>query len=206
MPVFRVKIPLLILTPLFALNFASAEDEKLPFDPKLISRASLDGVPRSLSVRQGESWIGYDLERGTPFHVWRSKLDTTGLIVNGFTTRSEGETRFADSSDASWRLLREGKPVECSFRYRSCSDRGDAIELVWEFRHGNRAVLVTERVAPRTDAAETVVRHLEVTGLSDGETLHPPLPVAERWTLVDSEGDTCTKLERDGAYRLLLSP
>ena len=192
---------------LFLTAPAFADEAGLPFDPERIHRSSLDGVPRSLSIRQGErSWLGYDLERGTAFTVWTGKPGTTGLIVDGFTTRSQGETRFTDSSDGSWRLSRDGELVVTSFHYLACSDRGEAVELLWEVRHDEGAVRIRERVPHRLHESERgqVVRVLAVAGLGENGQLHLPEATAGKWTLLDAEGAETKRIDRDGTYRLIL--
>jgi len=195
-------LPFLILG-----SLVPADEPPLPFDPGAIHRYSLDGVPRSLSIRQGENrWLGYDLERGTPFRVWTAKPGSSGLIVDGFTARSQGEPLFADSSDSTWRLLRGGEAVETSLRYLACSDRGDAIELRWEIRHEGVSVAIRERVPrhPEGDPTGCAVRLLEVDGLAPGCALLPPKAVTGQWMLLDAGGAIVDLIARDGPYRLLL--
>lgn len=195
---------------LFLLSFPGvfvAADDALPFDPGRIHRSSLDELPRSLSIRQGDAfWLGYDLERGTPFHVWVAKPGKPGLIVNGFTTRSDGESLFRDDSGGTWRLRRRGEEIAVSLRYLACSDRGEAIELRWKLRHGDGAVTLRERIPFRPEGGkpDRVVRIVEVSGLVPGEELRPPAAVEAEWILLDGDGAKQAVITGDGTYRLLL--
>src|SRR5688572_1956480 len=110
MPCFSRKSAILLgsallLTTSAALLAAEPTPQALPFAPEVISRLSLDGKPRSLSIRQGaDAWLGYDLERATVQKAWRAPPAKPGLIKSGFTTRSTGITWFEDPSDAAWEL------------------------------------------------------------------------------------------------------
>src|SRR5688572_22514829 len=74
-------------------------DPSLPFDRQVINRYSLNGRPRSLSLRQGEDvWLGYDLEQAKPFKVWQAPAGKPGLSMRGFVARSEGVTWFEDAT------------------------------------------------------------------------------------------------------------
>ncbi len=154
----------------------SAEEEAaLPFDPERIRRLSLDGVPRSLSIRQGESvWIGYDLERATVMKIWRAPEGKPGLIVSNFTTRSSGEIlrKGADKEDR-WRWRRDGEFVEPAIRYLGCSQREGHFLLSWELRHGNAILTLLEKATFKT-GDDTAVRQLAVEGLGEGDELHAP--------------------------------
>lgn len=193
---------------LFLAIHTQAEETPLPFDPGRICRSSLDGVPRSLSIRQGElSWLGYDLERGTPFHVWRAEPGTPGLLVNGFTTRSKGDARFTDSTEDTWSVSRKmGQVVPATLHYLSCSERGDSIELNWEIRHEGGSIRIRERVPhqPRETQPVQAFRIIEITGLKPGWKLHPPKSTADAWTLSDVSGKTVSAIESDGTHRLIL--
>jgi len=199
----RILIGFLFLTaPVFA------DEAGLPFAPDRVQRLSLDGVPRSLSIRQGDDfWLGYDLERGTPFHVWRAKPGTTGLIVDGFTTRSQGETRFTDSSEHTWRVRRNhGDAVPTTLRHLSCSDRGDAIELGWEVRHEGGSIRIHERVPhqPEEPPDGGVIRVVEVEGLPSGWRLLLPESTTDAWTLLDAGGKAASAIEGNGVFRIIL--
>jgi cephalosporin-C deacetylase-like acetyl esterase len=155
----------------------------LPFDGAAISRLSLDGRPRSLSIHQGaDIWLGYDLERATLLKVWKATAGKPGLINDGFTTRSRGEAWFRDQSEEKWRLRRDDQAVELKVRYLGCTQQADGIELSWELRHASGMVKLVERVPmAAAAAAERVRRELRVEGLGAGEALLPPQPAREAW-------------------------
>jgi hypothetical protein len=161
---------------LFALllsQFAIAQ--QLPFDRSAISRYSLDGVPRSISIRQGaDTWLGYDLDRATILKVWRTPEGKAGL-EGAFTVKSVGEALFEDKSDEGWTW--NGEPVEV--RYLGCSDFDGRFELRWEFRKGARKLQLTERVS--AIAREGVSRELRIEGLEKGESLALPAAAGAAW-------------------------
>jgi hypothetical protein len=181
------------------LSAAETPPRALPFAPEVISRLSLDGRPRSLSIRQGaDVWLGYDLERATPLKVWRAPAGKPGLIKSGFSTRSTGATWFEDRSDAAWELRRGESIVRLVVRYLGCSQRKDHIELRWELRcgdpqHGDTqygeaqsggVVRLVERVPLAAAAAnEREMRELRVENLAAGESLLPPSSVRKSWKL-----------------------
>ncbi len=95
---------LILLSTALLVSLAAAETvpeqaTPLPFDREIINRYSLDNLPRSLSIRQGQDvWLGYDLQRATLRKVWQATEGKPGLITAGFTTRSAGTTWFEDRS------------------------------------------------------------------------------------------------------------
>ncbi len=175
----------LLLAPLTALHAAEAGPRALPFDRTIISRLSLDGKPRSLSIRQGaDAWLGYDLERATVFKAWQARAGKPGLTRTEFVTQSAGTTWFEDASDARWELRREGKTVPLVIRYLGCSQRKDHIELRWELRHDAGVLKLHERIPlAAAPAADRVVRELRVESLAEGEALLPPLSARDAWKL-----------------------
>ncbi len=151
----------------------------LPFDPARISRLSLDGIPRSLAIRQdGGIWLGYDLEGARVFKVWRAPQGKAGLAVSGFTTKSVGETLFSDKEAQGWRWRRADGTKTPRVRYLGCTDETGRFVLLWELRDGDDAVVLHERVAT---AAGRARRDLRVEGLGEGEALLPPKGMAAAW-------------------------
>jgi arylsulfatase A len=178
------------------------DEEALPFDPTRIDRHSLDDLPRSLSIRQGNDvWLGYDLERATVAKVWQAPAGQPGLIVSGFTTRSTGTTWFEDKSAGTWQLSRGGRIEDLTVRYLGCSQREESFELSWELRHADGALKLRERIAMSGPAAgERVVRELRVEALSPGETLLLPLAARDAWKL--SHQESAPVLSGSGWHRL----
>ena len=162
-------------------NLPAEEKAGLPFDPERIRRLSLDGVPRSLSIRQGKSvWLGYDLERAAIMKIWRAPEGKPGLIVPDFTTRSSGETlRKGPAKEERWRWSRDGKTVEPAIRYLGCTQGGGHFLLSWELKDGESILTLREKVPFEPDK-DKVTRQLAVEGLGEGEELHPP-GLGEGW-------------------------
>ena len=197
----RIFHPLFLFAPLLAI----AGDPDLPFDPGTVNRYSLNGVVRSLSVRQGDrTWLGYDLERGTVFVAWQAPENEPGFTGN-FVTRSRGKEWFSDSSSESWKLFREEELVTSKLRYLSCSHREDSMELLWELRHESGAIAISEHtptIAPEREVR--AIRELHISGLQPGEALRPVSAVSEAWELVDEAGDPITEIQTSGVYRIIL--
>jgi hypothetical protein len=168
-----------------SLRAAEPSAGSLPFAPEAISRLSLDGKPRSLSIRQGpDVWLGYDLERATLLKVWRASPGKSGLIKSGFSTRSSGVRWFEDSSDAGWEIRRGETTVPLTVRYLGCSQRKDHFELRWELRDEARTLQLFERVPlVAAEAGDRVVRELRVETLSPDESLLPPATVRKAWRI-----------------------
>lgn len=181
-----------LIPSLLGLAEVSAEGgAELPFDPERIRRLSLDGVPRSLSIRQGETtWLGYDLERAAVMKIWRAPEGKSGLVVSGFTTRSAGETLHPGAGKEVWRWRRGGELVSPGVRYLGCSQRDGHFLLSWELRHGDSILTLREKVAYEGDG-ENVVRELAVEGLEEGDELLAP-GVGKGWspdkTLISGSG------------------
>lgn len=164
------------ITLLALLVSSSVFAEGLPFDRSTINRYSLDGVPRSISIRQGDTWLGYDLERATVMKVWRPRPGEAGL-TGSFTVRSVGETLFEDKSDQGWILNGEAVDV----RYLGCTQGKESFVLRWELSNGTRTLRLHERIT--TDSGDGVWRELRVTGLEEADSLEVPAASAESWNL-----------------------
>lgn len=203
---------LLLFLSIFLLPALCRADDALPFDPDVIHRLSHDGIPRSLSVSQarGEEIfrIGYDLERGTPFRVWKAPRGKSGLLVKGFVTKSDGESVFSDLTTGSWGLRRGEDRLPVTLRYLSCSDHGDSAGLQWEILHETGSIRIREKIplrpAPGTSGKEGLVRMIAVSGLAAGETLHLPASVSKEWTLLDSEGRSIPAIANEGSFHIVL--
>jgi hypothetical protein len=189
-----------------ALTAAEPEELRLPFAPDVISRLSLDGKPRSLSIRQGtDVWLGYDLERATVFKAWQAPPGKPGLTKSGFTTRSTGTTWFDDASNAAWELRRKEQTLPLAIRYLGCSQRTDHIELRWELRHEVGTFTLFERVPlVATKDKSRVVRELRVETLATDESLLLPTPVLETWKLSTDQNVAATALTGTQWHRLTL--
>lgn len=173
----------------------------LPFDRQRINRYSLDHLPRSISIRQGQSvWLGYDLQRAKLYKVWRAPDGEVGLKPSGFVMRSVGSATFEDKSDATWTLRRGGKTQSLSVRYRGCSERASHFELRWELSLDADVMTLRERV-PIT--AETpVTREIQVAALpADSQLLLPPA-AQQGWNLMNAEGTPAASLTDAQWYRL----
>lgn len=166
----------------------------LPFDRERINRYSLDHLPRSLSIRQGEDvWLGYDLERGKIYKVWQAAAGKPGLIASGFVTKSAGIAWFEDKSSESWQLQREGKAIPLQVRYLGCAQRETYFELAWELRHAAGAVKLLERIPlAAAPAAGRATRELRVESMAAGETLLPPPAAGKSWQQAGRPADALT--------------
>lgn len=199
----------LLLVPLVclaALHAAEPDRQALPFDREIICRLSLDGKPRSLSIRQGaDVWLGYDLERATVFKAWQARSGKPGLTRTEFVTQSAGTAWFEDETEAPWELQRAGKTVPLVIRYLGCSQREDHIELRWELRHDTGAFKLHERIPlAAAPAADRVVRELRVESLADGETLLPPSSMRAAWKLATGQPAVAPMLTGTKWHRLIL--
>ena len=162
---------------------AAMASPPLPFERAAINRYSVDGIPRSLSIRQGaDVWLAYDLERASVFKVWQARPGQPGLVASDFTVKASGTVWFHDRTASAWELVRDGLPVPLKIRYLGCTQRADAFELSWELRHDSGALVLHERV-PRAAlaAGERVRRELRAEPLAGGEVLRPPGSVREAW-------------------------
>lgn len=182
----------------------------LPFDRRRISRYSVDNLPRSLSLRQGtDVWLGYDLERGKLFKAWKATDDEPGLVVKGFTTRSQGTTWHEDTTDAGWRYSCQDRSAPLAIRYLGCSDRGDHVELRWELRNvdgglAHRRFVLTETIPGAPGQQARAERWVQVDRLEPGEALVPPAVPATAWKLLDADGAETTHLTGSHRHRWVL--
>lgn len=172
--------------------------EALPFGRDVVNRYSLDGVPRSISVRWGgDLWIGYDLERAQAFRVWRASDDETAGRRGVFTVRSEGERLYRDDSKGTWTLRRGEASVPLRTRYLGCSHREDRVVLRWELRHDEGTLVLEESVSTaKPPPGKTPARRLRVEALSEGEAIEPPKPVLGGWRILAGTGEEAA--ERTG--------
>jgi hypothetical protein len=185
-------------------SIADAEElssRELPFDRQRINRYSLDHLPRSISIRQGEdTWLGYDLQRAKLYKLWRAPEGEVGLKQSGFVMRSVGVTTFADKSNETWKLQLGGEATAISIRYLGCSERASHFELRWELTHGADAMTLRERV-PIT-AATRVTREIQVEGLPAGSQLLLPMSAQQGWNLMTTEGTPVASLTDAQWFRL----
>ena len=182
---------------------AEGQAKELPFDRGVINRYSLDGLPRSISIRQGRDiWLGYDLERATLRKVWRAPKGESGL-AGGFTTRSVGTALFEDKSDDGWKLQSGNQSVPLLVRYLGCTQREGRFELSWELRHESRKFRLRERVSTSgAGKAIAASRELRVEGLNPGESLALPATAGAAWRT--SEGMSAKSLAGDKWIRIHL--
>jgi hypothetical protein len=182
-PLKRILVITVMLFCFWGIPAAEGQTKGLPFDRGVINRYSLDGLPRSISIRQGRSiWLGYDLERATPRKVWRAPKGKSGL-AGSLTTRSVGTALFEDKSDDGWKLQQSGKrSVPLRVRYLGCTQREGYIELSWELRHESRKLRLRERVST-SGAGKGIVasRALQVEGLNQDESLALPATAGAAW-------------------------
>ena len=190
---------------LFLCSAVHSEDPAapIPFDRGRVNRYSLDGVPRSISLRQGDAvWLGYDLERATVMKVWRAPEGKAGLTA-GFTPRSVGTTLFEDATGNGWRLRAGASLQSLEVRYLGITQARDHFQLRWELQGDSRRWQLEERVplAGRHESSGAV-RELRVTGLKSGEALLPPAAVSKAWK--SSTGEAVPSLSTDRWVRLVL--
>lgn len=155
----------------------------LPFDRSAINRYSLDHLPRSLSIRQGDGvWLGYDLERAKVYKVWRENPRTSGLLAKDFTTKSAGETWYQDAATDTWDLRRGGERVPLAVRYLGVTESAEHFELTWAMSHPAGKLRLTERVErSAAPAGVRASRLMRVEGLAPGDVLCPPAAASESW-------------------------
>ncbi|MEX1039100.1 MAG: hypothetical protein WDZ51_00615 [Pirellulaceae bacterium] len=200
-------MPRFILSILFGLacvSGARAEEvspQDLPFDREQINRYSLDHLPRSISIRQGEDfWLGYDLPRATLYKAWQAPRGKAGLKASGFVMRSVGKALYEDKSDETWKLRRGGKTSPLASRYLGCTQREKYFELRWELTHQSDVVTLRERV-PLT-AENPVTREIQVAALPAGSQLLLPTPAHKGWQLKSADGTDATSLVDAQWYQL----
>ena len=161
---------------------AAGAGEALPFSRDRINRYSLDGLVRSISIRQGKAvWLGYDLERATLCKVWRAPEGKPGL-TEGLTPRSVGTALYDDRSEAGWRLRSAQGEVALEVRYLGCTQREKHFELRWQLRGGERKLSLTERLPIGGHAGGAQAwRSVRAEGLVAGEALVFPEAVSGAW-------------------------
>ncbi|MFK5923676.1 MAG: hypothetical protein QM496_15965 [Verrucomicrobiota bacterium] len=202
-----MKTELLVIM-FMQLSFQSApsaeENRSLPFDRARINRYSLDGLPRSISIRQGQDiWLGYDLERATLQKVWRAPSGKPGLS-EGFTTRSLGTTLFEDKTDDAWKLQTRKQTLPLKIRYLGCSQREKYFELSWELQHESHKFVLLERISiSKASDAIKASRILRVKGLNSGDSLLLPNSAGEAWH--SSENNSARSLT-DEQWHLIYLP
>ncbi|MFT4688609.1 MAG: hypothetical protein ACKVHO_01440 [Verrucomicrobiia bacterium] len=185
---------------------ADEDGRALPFDPAKISRLSLDGIPRSLSIRQGaDVWLGYELEKAVVSKVWQAPKGKSGLVVKGFKARSAGTAWFENKTDEVWQLRAAGKAVPLTVRYLGCTQLKGYFELRWELGHSDRTVRLTERIptAPANDSGRAY-RELRVDSLKAGGALVLSPAYRDAWVLTGPAGKPVKTLTGSAWHRLSL--
>lgn len=187
-------------------NRVDGDGRELPFDPAKISRLSLDGIPRSLSIRQGEDiWLGYDLEKAVVRKVWKAPKGKPGLVVKGFKTLSVGTTWFQIKTGEVWQLKADGKKLPLTVRYLGCTQAGEHIKLSWELSHPDGMIKLSERIPiADTSGKVRVYRELRAESLKAGESLILPSAYRDTWVLTNPEGKSVKSLTGKAWHRLSL--
>lgn len=199
----------------FSASRLSAEELRettLPFDREVFNRYSLDHLPRSISIRQGDrTWLGYDLEQAKLYKAWQAPDGQTGLkpadpSVGSFVVRSRGTGWFEDRSESTWELQRDDSTVPLQIRYLGSSQRQEHFELQWELKSASGKRKLDERIPMRLKPGTSarVVREIRVEPLMKGETLLLPRLAREDWELIDDEDRAVPALTTSNWYRLLL--
>lgn len=164
--------------------------KSLRFSGEDINRYSLDHLPRSLSIRQGNMWFGYDLERAKIYKAWRSPPGKSGAQGKGFVVRSVGDTLFEDKTESTWRLQRAGREIPLRIRYLGVSERGSGDDkhylLNWELRHDAGHIELTEKVSVHAPVKDAPTRFVRMTALPAGDTLVAPGGGTGSWQLSDA--------------------
>ncbi len=188
------------------------QEAALPFNREVINRFSLDHLPRSVSIRQGQrTWLGYDLERAKLYKVWQSPDDQPGLrpanpSIGLFVVRSQGTDWYEDKTETTWQLQREGENVPLMIRYLGCSQRQEYFELQWELKSDSDKRTLYERIPMKPEPGTSVraVRDIRVEPLADGEKLLFPRPARAAWKRIDTEVREATALTTPNWYRIFL--
>ncbi|MDF1754215.1 MAG: hypothetical protein P1U89_15630 [Verrucomicrobiales bacterium] len=207
---YRFITILWLLIPLlgarFSLSRAGENDANLPFDPARICRLSLDEVPRSISIRQGDDvWIGYDLEKGNVMKVWQAPAGSPGLIIKSFKAYSKGTTWFEVKNEEAWSLKTSGSKDRLSARYLGSTREDEHFLLRWELSHDGKKLVLNERIPISSDGADKkVVREVRVESLEPGEALFHPMINPEGWELTNSDGQPVSTLTDTHWHRLSL--
>ena len=185
---------------------ADGDGRELPFDPAKISRLSLDGIPRSISIRQGaDIWLGYDLEKAVVSKVWKAPKGKPGLLVKGFKTLSVGTTWFQIKTGEVWQLKAEEKKLPLTVRYLGCTQAGEHIELSWELSHPDGMIKLSERIPTANASGKVrVYRELRAESLNAGGSLILPLAYRDTWVLTTAEGKSVKSITGKAWHRLSL--
>lgn len=184
-----MKLGFILLVTLSLPPLMGLAADELPFDRTRINRYSLDGLVRSIALRQGERiWFGYDLEQAKPFKVWRAPgaRGDSGL-KRGYTTKSVGTALFEDKSEEGWKLALGDREQTLKVRYLGCTQGKGYFEFRWELRHDSRRLNLRERVPIDVDK---IVRELRVDGLKAGEALQLSPDAGKAWKTTDGKATT----------------
>lgn len=189
-----------------SLSHAGENDATLPFDPARICRLSLNDLPRSISIRQGENvWIGYDLEKATVLKVWQSPAGNPGLIIRSFKAYSKGTSWFEAKETEGWSLSKGGRKAPLAVRYLGSTQQDKHFLLRWELSQAGKKFVLSERIPMSiTDADKKVTREVRVEFIEPGEVLSHPMIKREGWELTNSEGQLVPTLTGTQWHRLSL--
>lgn len=186
----------------------SGGDSWQPFDPAVISRLSVDDVPRSLSICQGGAvWLAYDLEHARIIKCWQADKSGQGLQRKAFVTQSKGKTLWkpADTDAEKWRFL-DNRNADLVWRYLGCKDQRTHILLTWEVRHQEHSWQVEERVPLAKMEDGRIIRELRVTGLKNADKLVPPELQNPAWKLQTLDSQAVTAIATGDWHQLILKP
>lgn len=180
--------------------------DDLSFDPAKICRYSIDNIPRSLSIRQGDDvWLGYDLEKAKVFKVWKAPADKPGVVVNSFKAQSSGTTLFEGKDGVGWQIKIDGKGVPLTPRYLGCTEQEDYFQLKWELSYPDGAIVLSERIPTRrTPEKSQPHRLVRMESLEPGVSIVLPKIYREAWILTDPEGKTVSTFTGPDWHRLSL--
>lgn len=197
---------MLLLSACVSLSHAGENDATLPFDPARICRLSLDDLPRSISIRQGDNvWIGYDLKKAAVLKVWQAPAGNPGLIIRSFKAYSKGTTWFEAKESEGWSLSKEGRKAPLAVRYLGSTQQDKHFLLRWELSQAGKKFVLSERIPMSiTDADNKVTREVRVDSLEPGEVLSHPMLTPEGWELTNSEGQLVPTLTGTQWHRLSL--
>lgn len=204
----RAFLLFILILPISARLPLSGGDSWQPFDPEVISRLSVDNVPRSLSICQGGTvWLAYDLERARLIKCWQADKSGKGLLRKAFVTQSKGKTLWkpSDGNAGGWRLL-EQPDADLAWRYLGCKDQRAHILLTWEVRHQERSWQVEERVPLAKTEGGRIIRELRVSGLKNADKLVPPELQSPAWKLQTRDSQAVAAIATGDWHRLILNP
>jgi len=180
--------------------------DSLPFDPAKICRYSIDNIPRSLSMRQGDDvWLGYDLEKAQVFKVWKAPAEKPGVVVNSFKAQSSGTALFEGKDRVGWQMKIDGKSVPLTPRYLGCTEQDEYFELKWELSYPDGAIILSERI-PTTRKPDKSKTHrlVRMESLEPGVSIVLPEIYREAWILTDAEGKTVSTFTGPDWHQLSL--